>query len=183
MSDAVAIVTSPFTGQTQAQVWQGADQWTGTITLPPLTQCEADEWIAFLGELRGMANCFFLGDPLKRIPNGTASGAPVVDGTNMAGGSTLNTRGWTANTFRLLLPNDGIQVGNRLHKVVDSVNSDANGKAAISVWPSLREQPNDGQLVIVNNPQGLFRLASNKRTWSYSPSQLTSISFQIQEYR
>jgi hypothetical protein len=183
MSDAVAIVTSPFTGQTQAQVWPGADQWTGTITLPPLTQCEADEWIAFLGELRGMANCFFLGFPLKRTSRGNPSGVPLVDGTNIAGGSTLNTRGWGANAFRLLLPGDGIQVGTRLHKVINPVNSDANGKATISIWPSLREQPNDGQQVIINNPQGLFRLASNKRTWNYSPSQLTRISFQIQEYR
>jgi hypothetical protein len=39
--DAVATVVSPFTGQTQTQVWPGADSITGTATLPPLAQAQA----------------------------------------------------------------------------------------------------------------------------------------------
>jgi len=187
MTDAVSLVSSPFTGQTQAQQWPGADAWSGTLTLPPLTQDEADIWTSFLAELRGMANAFFLGDPMKRNPKGNAVGLPVVDmsvtGTNIAGTQTLYTRGWTANSFGLLLTGDYLQVGNRLHKVLDRINSDATGKAQIPIWPSLRELPTDGEAIILNNPKGLFRLASNKRTWSSSADLTTHISFQIQEFR
>jgi hypothetical protein len=184
-TDAVAIVSSPFTGQTQTQVWYGADGWSGTMTLPPLTQLQADNWISFLMELRGMANAFQIGDPLKRIPRGAVSGIPLVDGSTpvVTGGQTLYTRGWTSNKFRLLLPGDYLQIGYRLHRVLDAVNSDANGKAAISIWPSLREVPTDGEQIILNNPVGLFRLATNKRQWSSDPSGLTRISFPILEYR
>jgi hypothetical protein len=189
MTDQVAIVSSPFTGQTQAQQWPGADSWTGTLTLPPLTQDQADDWISFVMELRGMAYAFQVGDPMKRTPRGsvTSSSVPVVDmstaGMNIAGAQTLYTRGWATNAFGLLLPGDYMQVGYRLHRVLDRVNSDANGKAQISVWPSLREQPTDAEPIVLNNPVGLFRLASNKRTWSADATLLTSLSFTIQEYR
>lgn len=186
ISDAVAIVNSPFTGQTQAQAWPGADMWSGiTCTLPPLTQPQADDWISFLMECRGMANAFQLGDPLKKKPRGAVSGVPVVDGSVavIAGGQTLFTKGWTPSKSRLLVPGDYLQVGFRLHRVLDPVDSDGSGKAAVSIWPSLREVPTDGETIVLNNPVGLFRLASNKRTWSEDYTGLTRLSFQAQEYR
>ena len=186
-SDAVSIVSSPYTGQTQAQSWPGADAWSGTMELPPLTQNQADNWISFLMELRGMQNCFQIGDPMKPTSRGSAHGLPVVDmttaNTNYAMAQTLYTRGWKANTFGLLLPGDYLQVGYRLHRVLDRVNSDANGMAQISIWPSLREVPTDGEAIVLNKPTGLFRLATNKRTWSADATLLTHLSFQILEFR
>jgi hypothetical protein len=168
MNDSNSVVMSTFTGQTQIQSWAGADSWSGTVTFPPLTQAQADGWLAFLGELRGMQNCFLIGDPMKTSPSGTPSGVPVVDmstaGTNYAMAQTLYTRGWTPNRYRLLLP-------------------DVNGKAAITVFPSLREAPTDGEALILNKPCGLFRLASNKRTWSADSTLLTHLSFQMIEVR
>lgn len=184
-TDAVALVTSPFTGQTQAQQWPGADAWSGTMTFPELTQDQADEYIAFLMQCRGMAIPFLLGDPAKRKPRGSVSGVPVVDGSVAvnAGSQILFTQGWTPNRFRLLLPGDYVQLGFRLHRVLDAVNSDGAGKSAINIWPSLREVPTANESVILNNPRGLFRLASNKRTWSADASFLSKLSFPVMEYR
>lgn len=188
--DAVALSTSPFTGQTQAQQWPGADSWVGTLTLPPLTQSQADDWIAFLMECRGMANAFQIGDPFKKMPRGPVIGsAPMVDmttgisGANLAMTQTLYTRNWATNKFRILVPGDYLQCGYRLHRVINPVNTDVNGKAAISVWPSIREVPTDGEPVNLNKPVGLFRLGANKRTWSVGESRTTRISIQILEYR
>ncbi len=187
MTDTVATVPNPFTGQVQVQQWPGADVWSATLTLPPLTQDQADEWLSFLAELRGMANSFQIGDPMKRHPCGAASGTPVVDmstaGVNIAGTTTLYTRGWPDTAYGLLLPGDYLQVGYRLHRVLDRVNSDASGKAQIVMWPSLRELPTDGEAIVLDEPKGLFRLATNKRTWSSSVDLTTRISFQIQEAR
>ncbi|MFZ0662533.1 MAG: hypothetical protein WAM66_07575 [Acidobacteriaceae bacterium] len=186
-SDAVAIVSSPFTGQTQAQQWPGGDMWSGTAALPPLKAADADAWVAFLMELRGMANAFQLGDPMKATPRGTPAGTPLTDNsvasTNAAMSQALGTKGWTASANNLLLPGDCIQVGYRLYKVLDAVSSDASGKASIAVWPSLREQPADGAAVITSNAVGLWRLANNKRDWSADFTRLTAISFQFREYR
>lgn len=188
MFDSVAKVMSPFTGQTQRQGWPGADGWMGTITLPPLTQNQTDLWECFLAECRGIMNPFLLGDPRKSGPRGTLhSSKPVVDlstaVTNNAGTTKLATRGWTANNFGLLLPNDYIQIGYRLHKNINPVNSDASGKAVLDIWPSLREQPTDGQQVILANPQGLFCLGDNKRGYSAEYTGLTKMSIPVMEYR
>lgn len=185
MNEAVAIVRSPFTGQTQAQQWPGADMLTGTVTLPPLTQTQADAWIAFLMQLRGMANALQIGDPMKTAPRGTPLGSGLVDGSFpvVAGGQVLYTKNWTANSTGLLLPGDYMQVGYRLYRVLDTVNSDSTGGALINIWPSLREVPVDNEPLILNNPLGLFRLATNKRTWSADYTRLSHLSLQIQEYR
>jgi hypothetical protein len=180
-----AVVTSVFTGQQQTQKWPGADMWTGTATLPPLIQAEADVWIAALMQMQGQVNAFQIGDPLKSLPRGVPLGTPVADGSvaMTAGTNTLNTKGWTASKSGLLLPGDYLQIGFRLHRVLDSVTSDSSGKAAINIWPSLREVPLDSQPIITTNPVGLFRLAKNKNTWSSDYTSLSHMSFQFQEYR
>jgi hypothetical protein len=187
MSDGVGIVESEFTGQVQAQQWPGKDLLSGTMTLPPLKQGDADVWIAFLMELRGMMNAFQIGDPLKASPRGAPSGTPLIDssqtGGNAAMSQSLTTKGWTASKTNLLLPGDWIQIGYRMHRVLGAVNSDASGNATISIWPSLREVPTDGGAVITSNAKGLFRLAKNQRGWSADYTKLSSISFPIQEYR
>jgi hypothetical protein len=182
---AVATVTSVFTGQVQTQQWPGADMWSGTATLPPLTQTDADAWISALMQMQGMANAFQLGDPMKTSPKGSALGSPAADGSfaMTAGGQTLFTKGWTPTQINLLLPGDYLQIGFRLHRVLDAVISDNSGKAAINIWPSLRETPVDGEPLVLSNPLGLFRLANNKGTWSSSADFLTHLSFQFQEYR
>ena len=186
-SDAVAIVSSPFTGQTQAQQWPGADSITGTVTMPPLTQTQADAWISFLMQLRGMAYAFQIGDPMKPTPAGTGSGTPQVDmtttGWNVVGSQTLHTKGWHASSFGLLLPGDYLQIGYRLHRCLDRVNSDSSGKASFQIWPSLRDLPTDGEAINLNNPVGLFRLDSNQRQWSSDYTRLTQLTFKIREYR
>jgi hypothetical protein len=145
--DSVALDVSPFTGQTQTQQWLGADMLSGTMTLPPLTQLQADAWLSFLMQLRGMANAFQIGDPMQPNIRGSASspfGALVdnsVTGGNAAGSQTLGTQGWTANASGVLLQGDWLQVGYRLYRVLDDVNADGSGKALIHIWPSLREQP------------------------------------------
>lgn len=159
--------------------------WLGTCTFPPMTQAQADPWLAALMQCQGMLNAFQLGDPMKASPRGTPLGTPVVNGSiaMVAGGIVLYSQGWTPSQTNLLLPGDYLQVGYRLHRVLDVVTSDSSGKAPINIWPSLREVPAGNEPIITTNPLGLFRLASNKGTWSSDYSKLTRLSFQISEYR
>jgi hypothetical protein len=186
-NDAVAVNTSPFTRQEQTQVYPGGDFWDATIELPPMTRKTAAAWEGFLAELRGRLNVFQAGDPRAAGPLGTAKGnpAPLVDSSQPANNLpmtwTLSTRGWLPNQFGLLLAGDYLQIGYRLHQVCEQVNSDASGDAAFAVWPSIRETPADGTAVILTNPRGLFRLASNRRALTASPSQLTGISLKFVE--
>jgi hypothetical protein len=182
-SNAVASVKSIFTGQTQVQRWPGAEQFKGTLSLPPLTQQEADEWLAALLSCQGMTNAFLLGDPTKITPRGTVTGTPIVDTSHAmtVGSSTLYTYGWTPNSSNVLIAGDYIQVGYRLYRATETASADADGKAALSIWPSLREAPTG--LIVTNNPQGLFRLATNDVGWSTDYTRLSTLTISVQEYR
>jgi hypothetical protein len=184
-TDTVAQVGSPFTQQSQFQTWPGGDIWHGTVTLPKMPRSQAAQWIAFLLALRGAANAFMIGDPFAAIPQGSPAGVPVVDSViatnNVAMATTLVTKGWKPSTFRMLLPGDYIQVGLRMHVVLNTINPDSTGAATIGIWPSLRERPADGSSLILSKPKGLFRLAENKRTWSVDETRLFGLSFKIAE--
>jgi hypothetical protein len=184
-TDAVGMTQSSFTGQSQIQQFPGADFWSWNVSLPAMSRRQACMWIAFLMAHRGKANVFQLGDPLGRLPMGSASGTPVLDGVQAAMATTITTRGWTANATGVLLPGDYLQIGYRLHQVAQATNvdADANGKASIEIWPSLREAVADGTSIITTGTTGLFRLADNRREWSVNTGRLYGLSFKVIEAR
>ena len=183
MNDTVAVTTSPFTRQEQTQTWPAGDFWDATITLPPMMRATAWPWEGFLAELRGRLNVFQCGDPRARQPLGMAGGTPLVatSSDNLPMTWALVTRGWPASASRLLLPGDHFQIGYRLHRVCEQVNSDSSGNATLTIWPSLRETPADGTPLILNSARGLFRLASNRRSIQASPRRLTTMSLKFVE--
>ena len=134
-----------------------------------------------------MLNQFYLTDPNHAqpagTPLGTSAGAPCVAGVNLAMATVLNTKGWLPSTMGHLLPGDQLQIGQRLHRVLEQVNSDANGDASISIWPSIREVTTDGDPLTLNNPQGLFRLAENRRSVLTTETLLSGISLKCLEAR
>ncbi len=182
-NDTVAVTRSPFTGATQQQAWPGADWWSAELTLPQLQRADARTWSAFLGECRGSLNSFYISDPLRLSPAGLGKGIPVVSGTNAPMATTLLTRNWKPDVHRQLLPGDLVQIGVRLHEVVEQVDSDAGGNAAITIWPSLREAATDGEAITLNKPAGLFRLAGNQRNVMTDVTRLSTVSLKVIEAR
>ncbi len=190
VEDAIASVGSSYTGEiANVFEWPGAESWTGTIELPPMSSAIEAAWRACLLQCRGISNAILIGDDRHLHPAGVVDGKskPVCDTSiatnNLAMSKYLVTRGWQANTFHLLRAGDYIQIGYRLHTVLDDVHADSTGAATLELWPSLREQPPDGLTIILNNPRGLFRLGNNKTTFSYDYTRLSHMSFPIREYR
>ena len=180
MQDKVAANPSPWTQQAQILDWQ-VDWWEAKASLPQMTRLQAQQWMAFLAEIRGMGGAFLLGDPLASSPSGLARGIPVVNGANASRSGVLNIRGLAPSLYGQLLPGDYLQIGMRLHMNLDTANSDSSGNASLNIWPRIREAPNDGDPVILHNPRGLFRLADNKRTYSLAVTKLYGISISLTE--
>jgi hypothetical protein len=128
-----------------------------------------------------------MGDYSHTNVTGTALGNPMVDGTsggyNLPTSYFLHTKGWTANQSNVLNAGDYIQIGMRLHRVTSTVVADNNGNAVIPIWPSIREQPGDGQDVITSNAQGLWRLAENKCVWTERSNKIVGLAFKVMEAR
>lgn len=158
-ASAVSISRSPFSFISQVQQFAG-QTWFADITLAPMKRTTAEEWVSFMLKLNGRQGTFLLGDPSKATPRGVATGTPLVNGGSQTG-QTLVTDGWTTSQTGILKKGDMIQLGQRLHAVLDDVNSDGSGNATIDIWPRLRESPANNSSVIVSNCVGLFRLTSN----------------------
>ncbi len=75
----VAVNTSPFTGQQQVQDWQGA-YMEANVTMPALSDAQAQDWVAFLRALKGQRNVFQFSAAFA-----SAFPASVSDGASPAG--------------------------------------------------------------------------------------------------
>ena len=133
------LFTSPLSGSMQTLEMPGA-VWTLDAALPPIQNAAwAAAWRVFLTQLRGQAGRFYAGDPLRKVPRGTATGTPLVAGGSQTGAS-LATDGWTAGVTGVLLAGDYIAFsggsGRReLHMVTADANSDGSGNATLSIEP------------------------------------------------
>lgn len=157
---AVGISTSPFTYSSQRQTYSG-QYWELAVTLPNMARANAEEWIAFLLKLNGPQGNFLMGDPLGYTPRGIATGTPRVNGANQTG-QELITDGWTSSQTGILKAGDYLQIGYRLYKNLQDVNSDGSGNATLDIWPALRESPADDATIVTASTKGLFRLSSTR---------------------
>jgi hypothetical protein len=127
---------------------------------------------------------FLLGDFVGGTARGTPTGTPLVNGASQSGGE-LVIDGATPDVTGWLKAGDYIQLGSagtsRLHKVLQDVNSDGSGNVTLDIWPHLRSSPADNATVIISNPKGIFRLASNETAWTVSDLLLYGITFGASE--
>lgn len=184
--NSVGLSQSPFTFKQQV-ISYGGQSWEADISLPPMSRDDAEEWVSFLLQLKGLEGTFLLGDPSGATPRGSAAsvaGTPVVNGASQTGGS-LAIDGLPASATGYLKAGDYIQLGSglgaTLHKVLKDVDSNASGEATLDVYPSVRSAPEDGATVTVSSAKGVFRLSSNQTQWSINEVTFFGLTFGAQE--
>jgi hypothetical protein len=89
--DAAAASLSPFTFQQQVQRWAGSYR-KASVTMPAMTDTNAQAWVAFLVALNGIANCFQFGAAF-------AAAYPLSIGSRYWC-LTSNERKWSINSNR-----------------------------------------------------------------------------------
>lgn len=180
--NAVSMAASPYTFSQQVYKHPGQG-WSVDISLPPMKQDVAEDWVAFLLRLRGQFGTFLVGDPLGQTARGSASstpGTPVVNGAGQTG-EFLNIDGLPLSATGYLKVGDYIQIGTgataTLHKVLEQVDSDGAGAATLNLFPKVRTAPNDGAVITVAACKGVFRLASNMTDWDINNASTYGITF------
>ena len=186
-NNVVAVSESPFTFVQQTVVHQG-QRWEASISIPPVRKDLAEEWVAFLLSLKGRRGTFYLGDPNMAVPRGTvASGTSVTLASAAAAGdeTVALTKSGPPAKSNVFLPGDYIQIGTgssrTLHKVLNTVDWDANGDGTADIWPHIRGTVSSGTSVVHQSPTGVFRLSSNVSSWSINNASAYGISFDAVE--
>lgn len=179
----VGLTQSPFTLKQQVQRNAG-QRWEATVTLPPMSRDEAEEWISFLLKLNGSFGTFLMGDPNGKLPRGAAISYPSdVIAINGAGqtGNTLNLDGATASISDYVKAGDYIQIGGastaNLYKALNDADSNSSGELTLDIWPNLRSSPTDGSAISGQNAVAQFRLANNQTGFSINEASIYGLSF------
>lgn len=161
-----------YTMYTQTVVWPG-QWWEVSVHIPPITDpLTAGIWIAFLLALRGKHGSFYLGPSLRRASLGSISGTLQVGAGAQKNSTTLPLQGGSG----LLAIGDWIQVGDRLHKVIQ-----VNSSTSVDVFPVLRDNYTQGNQVVYSNPVGKFSLTTNDTPWTEDNARVYGIDFAAME--
>lgn len=154
--DAVAMDQSPFDFSQSVHHW-GGEMWTADISLPPMERAAAEEWNAFLLNLRGQYGTFLMGDPRGKTARGTATAATIT--------GAVESSSVTVTMTGTLLAGDYIQLGTGLDATLHKVTQDQSGNGTLEIYPSLR-QARTAVSATVSDAKGLFRLSTNDRFWT-----------------
>lgn len=169
------VFQSPLTKSVQTFGLTGA-RWVAVFTLPPMKLINAANWFAFLSQLEGQNGRFFANPPNK-IPQGLATGTPLVKGASQTGNSLI-TDGWTASINSILKKGDFIEVNSELKMIISDANSDGSGDSTLSITPALRNSPSDDDAITVSNPTTIMMLSSNEQAnWTKDKLNLYGITF------
>ena len=158
---------SPYTGASQKFVFPG-QWWQLDLTLPTLTDDQLAEWESFLFKLNGIEGTFLAGDPSRKTARGSCAsspGTPLVDGAVSANAQDLPIKGAPVLETAWLRAGDNIQVGtgssSKLHKALETVDTDSNGDVTVKVWPRIRNGYAGDEVINFTYPKGVFELADN----------------------
>lgn len=178
--DVVGMASSPFTLQQQVQRHAG-QSWSIDVSLPPIRDRDTvEQWAAFLLSLNGREGTFLMGDPTRRAPRGSGGGTPLVKGASQTG-QTLAIDGCPLSTTDWLRAGDYIQLGSgstsRMHRLLADADTNGSGEVTLDIWPRLRESPADNAPITITSPKGLWRLASNERSWDVGIGMVFGFSF------
>jgi len=169
--NAVATSQSPFTFKQQV-ISHGGQKWEASVSIPPVHRDLAAPWKSMLVALKGPTGTFLLGDPDYATPQGTVSSC-TLSGT--AGEDTA-----TVVMTGTLKAGDYIQLGSGSTAKLHQVLVDQSGTGTLEIWPALRSSYTD-EVVVFNNPKGVFRLATNVTSWSINNASIYGISFEAVE--
>ena len=182
------ISRSPFTFQGQSQSYPGAIRYA-SISVENLNREDAEDWVGFLDSLYGTRGTFLFGDPMAKVPMGTARGTALVNAVNSATRDIITAKNvpTTGTQYNFLRRGDWIQLGeglnSRLYKVTNNVNkNNTTGVTSnIHLWPSFRITPNTDDTIIFENPKGLFRRSTGTFNYSEENGCIYSLSFDCEE--
>lgn len=181
----VGVSRSPYTSSSQVFEWPG-EYLTASVELQPMPAPVARAWVALLAALRGQSGTFLLGDTSQISPQGSGAGSPLALNTTPGGSKTFATKGWPLNAVNVLRAGDWLQVGTgltqRLYMNLFDASADAGGGTILNLFPRVRpEGIANNTPIVLQSPQGVFRLTSNSQKFSVDSAMTYGISFDAME--
>ena len=160
----------------------GAQRWVITADWVGLTRAQFAPIQAFVVAQRGQWDTFSASLPAHKLPQGVASGTPLVNGANQQGRS-LATRGWAPNLAGVMKAGDflGIAGQTKVYMVTMDSNSDNTGSATLLIEPALLMIPSSGANLVVRNVPFTLAMGADILESAVTPGGIYNFSLQTVE--
>ena len=131
----------------------GAQRWYLRLKYGPLKNTEWNPIVGFCDEQLGQYGKFTIVVPGKETPLGAVSGAPLVNGAQAAGVTSVNLKSLAAATANVFKAGDLVVFSTHLkvYEVTRAANSDGGGLATIYINCPLLAAVADGNAVTYAN--------------------------------
>jgi hypothetical protein len=169
---------SPLTGGVQT-IGRPGSRWKISLNYPQDKNSKLHHVEAFFNSLDGFTHRFRCPVWSHLQPLHGLKGSPRVRGANQLG-NELITDGWLPNEI-VLSPADFFEVAGELKQCTAVTNSDSSGVATIRFTPSLRMPPVDNAPINIDQPQGVFILASPETNVSTDKNMWMSLAYNALE--
>lgn len=154
---------SPFTGTTEVQDW-GGEWWEYEIEFAAQSGYLARSVGAALTALGSGRGLLLFADPSIEAKTLAQS---ITLQLAVSGGNLLQTQGWPPG-LPAALSGDFISIGTgrdtRLYQVGFDVAANAQGRAALTIFPAVRQSLPAGTVIELNQPKVLLRPTSSVPT-------------------
>ncbi|NJC06511.1 hypothetical protein GGQ97_002304 [Sphingomonas kaistensis] len=174
-----ALLEGPLGGETQRVERQGS-RWAVQVDMPPMKH-PTDGRVFVSRLVRGISEGVRMAFPLLGFDPG-APGSAVVSGSGQSG-RTLNIKSATAGyVFKEGQFFSLVRAGrHHLYQVGTDATVSGGGTATLSIWPMLRAQHLDGDVLHVVQPMIEGYVAADQLAWEMALGDFTSLSFTIRE--
>jgi hypothetical protein len=182
----VSSFTPTLVSQTQSLKRQvrrrGGQRWSFDVNFPPMTRSEFAPVYAFCIAQRGQYETFTFVPPVVSVPQGTATGTPLVNTAHTVGDTTIATDGWTTST-QILKAGDFIKFANhsKVYMVVSDCSSDGTGAATLVIEPPLMAALSDNEAITANDVPFRVALTTDAQEYSAGPPNLYEFSIGLIE--
>lgn len=169
---------SAFDGSVQSTTL-GPPRWFFTIDTGPLRRVELPQWEALIDLLHDGNQRLRVWDWRREAPLGVATGTPLV--RVAATGTTLQTKGWTANVTGILLAGTYFSVNGELKRLVADASSNASGHATLFFRPPLRAQAAVDLPLTLVKPTAVFMLTDDRVSFAQQGARFPGRSLSFME--
>ena len=156
--------------------------WRMRLVTPKLKPSIYRRFFGFGIKQEGRYQVFTVNSSILNIPQGVATGTPLVNGAHSAGASSITIDGLTNSVVGILKQGDLIQFGHRkVYMVTEDATSSGSGVAIVSIMPALVAALSDNEAVTVNNVQFYMAFAKDPLALTTDVNKYASFDIELEE--
>lgn len=157
--------------------------WRMRLVTPKLQPAIYRRFFGFGVKQEGRYQVFTVNSSILNLPQGVATGTPLVNGAHSAGAYSVTIDGLTNSIVGILKQGDLIQFSGhrKVYMVTADVTSSGSGVGIVPIMPALVASLADNETVVLNNVQFYMAFAKDPLPLTTDVNKYASFDIELEE--